>query len=78
MLPSAFLTTLASKGLAVLHGWSSDPNLVQVVRFLGEPVRSLSESDLEVLKPKAKQEARPKQEVDLIEERLKRLKELLQ
>ncbi len=58
-LPANFLESLACNGWAVFSGLSPTLDLVQIARAVGEPVRSLGESDLEVLKPKATKDARP-------------------
>ncbi len=58
-LPANFYTALDSKGWAVLQSPSPMLDLVQIAHAVGEPVRSLGESDLNVLKPTATEDARP-------------------
>lgn len=58
-LPADFYTALANNGWAVLQGPSSRLDLVRIAHAIGEPVRGLGDSDLEVLKPKAMKDARP-------------------
>lgn len=58
-LSANFYNALANNGWAVLQGPSPMPNLVQIAFAIGEPVRSLGDLDLEVLKPRATKDARP-------------------
>jgi L-asparagine oxygenase len=58
-LPANFYTALTSNGWAVLQCSSPRLDLVQIAHAIGEPIRALSDSTLEVLKPKATKDARP-------------------
>lgn len=58
-LSANFYTALASNGWAVLQGSSPSLDLVQIAHAIGEPLRALGNSGLEVLKPKSTKDARP-------------------